>query len=396
MSSPDRPQDRGSSSGGPGRAPAAPARLPKLCGADVELGNFIQGLDRPGGTSYEASRALLREIPGIRAASAGSSASCGCARCLRASGLASSIGYGTRLVRTSHDPDTRCSSGPGRDDRETSGQFQDWGRRFLPGQRRLLLHRSEPPGDLRAGGAIGLRSRGRLARDAPRRARRHDRRQSSPARRPATACGGQQQRRAGALLREPPELPGDPNLLGRDVPRQAPALALPGRLPGLKHRADRPGKGRERERRAAGASTSSPSGPTSSSSSPACRRPSRARSSTPATSRSAAGAASPAGRPPEPIRPQMARLHVIFYDSNLCQVAALLKVGMMQIVLAMIEAGCVDRTLLLESPLLALRRWSHDPELRACARPGADRTSRPWSCSSGFTRRRTASRARRV
>lgn len=37
-------------------------RLPKLCGADIELGNFVLGLDRPGGTAREASRALLREI----------------------------------------------------------------------------------------------------------------------------------------------------------------------------------------------------------------------------------------------------------------------------------------------------------------------------------------------
>src|SRR5262249_21978031 len=37
-------------------------RVPKLCGADVELGNFILGMERVGGTGREASRALLREI----------------------------------------------------------------------------------------------------------------------------------------------------------------------------------------------------------------------------------------------------------------------------------------------------------------------------------------------
>jgi len=36
--------------------------VPKLCGADVELGNFVLGLERLNGTGYEASRALLREI----------------------------------------------------------------------------------------------------------------------------------------------------------------------------------------------------------------------------------------------------------------------------------------------------------------------------------------------
>ena len=39
--------------------------LPKLCGADIELGNFIAGTDRAGGTGHEASRALLAEIKGL-------------------------------------------------------------------------------------------------------------------------------------------------------------------------------------------------------------------------------------------------------------------------------------------------------------------------------------------
>lgn len=38
--------------------------LPKLCGADIELGNFIAGEEWPGGTGYEASRALLAGIEG--------------------------------------------------------------------------------------------------------------------------------------------------------------------------------------------------------------------------------------------------------------------------------------------------------------------------------------------
>ncbi len=48
-------------------------RLPKLCGADIELGNFVLGLSRSGGTGYEASRALLREIQGLPQHSSGSS-----------------------------------------------------------------------------------------------------------------------------------------------------------------------------------------------------------------------------------------------------------------------------------------------------------------------------------
>src|SRR5512139_214850 len=40
-------------------------RVPKLCGADVELGNFVLGRYREDGTGLEASRALLREIDGV-------------------------------------------------------------------------------------------------------------------------------------------------------------------------------------------------------------------------------------------------------------------------------------------------------------------------------------------
>jgi proteasome accessory factor A len=61
----------------------------------------------------------------------------------------------------------------------------------------------------------------------------------------------------------------------------------------------------------------------------------------------------------------MARLHVIFYDNTLCPVACLLKVGVLQIVLAMIEVGRVNPELILDNPLAAVRDWSHDPSLRA-------------------------------
>jgi len=64
---------------------------------------------------------------------------------------------------------------------------------------------------------------------------------------------------------------------------------------------------------------------------------------------------------------EMARLHVIFYDSNLAEVASFLKVGVLQIVLAMVEAEEVDPRMVLDDPLDALHRWSHDPTLTATA-----------------------------
>ena len=60
----------------------------------------------------------------------------------------------------------------------------------------------------------------------------------------------------------------------------------------------------------------------------------------------------------------LARLHVIFYDSNLCHVACLLKVGVLQIITAMIEAEDIDVRLILDDPVDAVVKWSHDPSLQ--------------------------------
>ena len=61
---------------------------------------------------------------------------------------------------------------------------------------------------------------------------------------------------------------------------------------------------------------------------------------------------------------RLARLHVISLDTTLCHVAGLLKVGTLQIVLAMIEAGePFAYDLMLDDPVGAVVRWSHDPTL---------------------------------
>ena len=70
---------------------------------------------------------------------------------------------------------------------------------------------------------------------------------------------------------------------------------------------------------------------------------------------------------------ELARLHVIFYDTTLCHAASLLKVGVMQIILAMIEAEAINLELILEDPLEAVLRWSHDPSLQARARLASGR-----------------------
>lgn len=60
----------------------------------------------------------------------------------------------------------------------------------------------------------------------------------------------------------------------------------------------------------------------------------------------------------------MARLHVIPYDSNLCHVAGLLKAGALRIVLSMMEAGWVSPLFVVEDPVRAINRWSHDISLK--------------------------------
>ena len=59
----------------------------------------------------------------------------------------------------------------------------------------------------------------------------------------------------------------------------------------------------------------------------------------------------------------LARLHHIFSDAGLAHVATFLKVGTMQLVLAMLEAGDVDLRLLLDDPVAAVVAISHDPTL---------------------------------
>jgi proteasome accessory factor A len=58
------------------------------------------------------------------------------------------------------------------------------------------------------------------------------------------------------------------------------------------------------------------------------------------------------------------RLHVIIGDANLNEVSTYLKVGTTSLVLAMIEAGFVDRDLSVEQPVSSLRAVSHDASLK--------------------------------
>ena len=61
-----------------------------------------------------------------------------------------------------------------------------------------------------------------------------------------------------------------------------------------------------------------------------------------------------------------ARLHSIFFDSTLAQGSTLLKVGVMQIILAMIEAEQRNASLVLDDPVEAVVQISQDVELKNC------------------------------
>ena len=65
---------------------------------------------------------------------------------------------------------------------------------------------------------------------------------------------------------------------------------------------------------------------------------------------------------------RLARLHCIFFDNTLCHVASLLKVGVTQIILTMIEAGVTNLDLLLDDPVGTVTRWSHGADLHTRSR----------------------------
>ena len=66
-----------------------------------------------------------------------------------------------------------------------------------------------------------------------------------------------------------------------------------------------------------------------------------------------------------------ARLHVIFFDNTLAHVSSVLKVGAMQLALAMMEGERVNPSLVLDDPLAAVGEYSRDPTLRARSRMAA-------------------------
>jgi Pup amidohydrolase len=351
MPNPPRPHPSG-----PGRAPAVQTgpsnrnrvtrvRLPKLCGADVELGNFFSGMAEDQGTGYEASRLLLREIDGLVGQAADTAPA------------------GSGAVPSASKP----SEGTGAA-REATGYYsQDWGRKFLfnGGCAYVDLNHLEvcipevlSAFDHVACSAAMLRVACRAARSINARLREKglDRHRLVVLANNSDGMGNSYGSHLNFLIsREAWE-----DLFHRRVQfqlflaaYQASSIVFTGQGKAGSENRREPVPYQISQRAdffeiVAGPQTTSNRPLVNSRDESLCAGwPSMVSGDDPAS--------------------RMARLHVIFYDTNLCQVSAFLKVGVLQIILSMIEASWMNNALILDDPVEAVLRWSHDPDLRARA-----------------------------
>jgi len=340
-------------------------QLPKLCGADVEMGNFVLGLHRPEGTCYEASHALLREIDGLPLVSKHHAPLCECQLCRPIHGSWDDCAGGYGAERTGYSyPGTgtyRGSYGSG----SVAYDPQDWGRKFLPtngGCAYIDLNHLElcVPEVLRARDYVAawhamLRIAGQALDAANSKLPPGQRIQL------LVANSDGQGHSFGSHLNFLITRAAWTNLFGRKLHQmlflaayQISSLIFTGAgKVGSENR--RPAVDFQISQRAdffetlTGSITTSHRPVINSRNEPLCGRRYYERS------------AALQG-------PRMARLHVIFYDATLSEVSNFLKVGVMQIILSMIEAQYINPCLVLDDPLDALRRWSHDPTLTARAK----------------------------
>jgi hypothetical protein len=305
-------------------------RVPKVLGSDVELGNFIDGVDAPSGTGAAASRLLLREIDGIAARAAGDES-----------------------VREAPDAS-----------RDPFGA-QDWGRRFLAGNAGCVyidLDHLElaAPETLSAFDYVAYsQAMLRVARRAVHRVN---------ARMPAgyhvraiANCSDGHGHSYGAhlsvlLTRAAWDtiIRRKPHYLACLASFQASSIVFTG-AGKVGSENGRPWAGFQLSQRADFLETFLGEQTT-------YNRP-----LVNARDEALCGSSwAPQSRGAE--RPELARLHVIFFDATLCHISTLLRAGTMQIVTAMLEAGSVPAHLALDDPLEALQGWSRDPSLTARAR----------------------------
>jgi hypothetical protein len=321
-------------------------RLPKLCGADVELGNFILGGEEPGSTCAEASRALLRQIEGLPPSSSSKGYSFGLAVPDQSGRMEiQSSGYYT------------CSGVQGGG---ACGQFnpQDWGRKFLPsngGCAYIDLDHLEIclPEIISAWDWVSAyHAMMRIARDALKKANRL----RAPDRRIQVLVNNSDGRNNsyGSHLNFLITRRAWENLFLRKMHHllylatfQVSSIIICGQGK-VGSENGNPAVAYQLSQRADFLETLL--GPQTTFNRPIVNSRDE----------------SLCGRSRNDTS-ECARLHVIFFDSTLAHVASLLKVGLMQIILSMIEAECVNPNLLLDDPVDALSCFSQDPTLKARA-----------------------------
>jgi Pup amidohydrolase len=328
-------------------------RLPKLCGADIELGNFVLGLHSQRGTGYEASRLLLGQIDGLPRVEKFRGESCECPACRHAresSELSQSFG-----------PAKWSSQGNGA--AQAVVNPQDWGRKYLASNGGCVyvdLDHLElcVPEVLSAYDHVACwHAMLRIARGALESAN-----EKLPRGKKIQVLVNNSDGRGnsyGSHLDFLITRRAWDNIFRRKIHYmlylaafQASSIVYTGQGKAGSEN-DAPEVSFQLSGRAdfferlVGEQTTHNRPIVNSRDEPLCG------------SRASGGDDDPAER--------MARLHVICFDNTLCHVASLLKVGVMQIVLAMIEAEQVNIELLLDDPVDALMRWSHDPTLQAQA-----------------------------
>jgi proteasome accessory factor A len=340
------------------------ARLPLLCGADIELGNFVLDLNRrdrdrnSSSTGDEASQALLREIEGLPRVERLRQAECGCAMC-RGLNSSRSNNTGEAIIKGAIQGGGRKMGGRG------GFNPQDWGRKFLPGNGgcayidldhlELCLPEVVSAYDHVACWHAMLR----IARDAMQKAneRLPDGRKIQVLVNNTDGRGNSYGSHLDFLLTRRTWN----NLFLRKMHYmlylasfQVSSIVVTGQGKVGSENGAEPAAFQISQRAdffetLAGVQTTYNRPIVNSRDEPLCGR----RKFVEMDESEAA---------------QMARLHVIFFDNTLSHVASLLKVGVMQIVLAMIEAECVSAELILDDPVEIVGRWSRDPTLKTRAR----------------------------
>ena len=326
--------------------------LPKLCGADIELGNFILGIESECGTGFDASRLLLAEIDGLPRADKFRGEPCDCQACRRARDEAS-------------DGGRRSSAGNGSSQRQIVNP-QDWGRKYLPSNGGCVyidLDHLELclPEVLSAYDHVACwHAMLRIARTALKGAN-----EKLPRQRQIQVLVNNTDGRGnsyGSHLNFLISRCAWKNIFCRKIHYllylaafQASSIVYTGQGKvgsenGAPDAAFQISQRADFFERLAGSQTTHNRPIVNSRDEALC------------------GSRVHAGRlGMNDAANEMARLHVIFFDNTLSHVASLLKVGVMQIVLAMIEAEEVNINLLLDDPVEALARWSHDPALESRA-----------------------------